>query len=172
MIGNDIVDLQLAAEQSNWKRKRFLDKVFTESEQQLIIQTVDSNNMVWRLWSMKESAYKAYVRDHRHTFFNPLKLKCSIKNKTFGAVKVIGVSYQTRTISNQNFIYSVVSHQDLSSIDWIITNSSNASQILSRFKIKKNMEGLPFLYNDSNQKSVPISISHHGKYIAYSIAKS
>ena len=32
MIGNDVVDLQLAKTQSNWQRKGFLEKQFTEFE--------------------------------------------------------------------------------------------------------------------------------------------
>ena len=36
MIGNDIVDLALAQKESNWKRKGFLDKIFTLQEQLFI----------------------------------------------------------------------------------------------------------------------------------------
>ena len=36
MIGNDIVDLALAKKESNWKRKGYLDKIFTVSEQLLL----------------------------------------------------------------------------------------------------------------------------------------
>ena len=32
-IGNDIVDLSLAKIQSNWQRKGFLEKQFTQKEQ-------------------------------------------------------------------------------------------------------------------------------------------
>ena len=32
MIGNDIVDLNLAKTESNWQRKGFLEKQFTDSE--------------------------------------------------------------------------------------------------------------------------------------------
>jgi hypothetical protein len=33
MIGNDVVDLALAQKESNWKRKGFLNKLFTSVEQ-------------------------------------------------------------------------------------------------------------------------------------------
>ena len=33
MIGNDIIDLDVAKTESNWKRKGFLDKIFTANEQ-------------------------------------------------------------------------------------------------------------------------------------------
>ena len=35
MIGNDVVDLRRALVESNWKRKGFLTKVFSDSEQQI-----------------------------------------------------------------------------------------------------------------------------------------
>ena len=38
MVGNDLVDLQIAKSQSNWRRKGFLEKQFTIKEQQLILQ--------------------------------------------------------------------------------------------------------------------------------------
>ena len=62
MIGNDIVDLKLASIQSNWQRKGFLNKVFTKKEQTLILNASNSFEMVWLLWSIKESAYKVYIQ--------------------------------------------------------------------------------------------------------------
>ena len=52
MIGNDVVDLELALKKSNWKRKGYLDKVFTKYEQLRIIKSDNPNNMIWNLWSI------------------------------------------------------------------------------------------------------------------------
>ena len=57
MVGNDIVDLGLA-DINAWKRKRFLDKVLTPSEQLLMLDSVDPGTFFWVLWSMKESAFQ------------------------------------------------------------------------------------------------------------------
>ncbi|MGB7841855.1 MAG: 4'-phosphopantetheinyl transferase superfamily protein, partial [Salinimicrobium sp.] len=62
MIGNDVVDLQLASRQSNWRRKGFLEKVFSAEEQQQIIASARPDRLVWLFWSMKEAAYKAHQR--------------------------------------------------------------------------------------------------------------
>ena len=43
MIGNDIVDLALAQKESNWKRKGFLNKIFTEKEQLLILNAKNND---------------------------------------------------------------------------------------------------------------------------------
>ena len=84
MIGNDLVDLKLAAKQSNWQRKGFLDKLFTPKEQGYILNSDDSFKTVWLLWSMKESAYKAYLLMHNDRFFAPKKLACHLTSKNNG----------------------------------------------------------------------------------------
>lgn len=61
MTGNDIVDIKQAAAESNWKRKGFLEKIFTPHEQEYIGQSALPEEMVWKLWSMKESAYNIYI---------------------------------------------------------------------------------------------------------------
>ncbi|MFT4791790.1 MAG: phosphopantetheinyl transferase (holo-ACP synthase), partial [Arcticibacterium sp.] len=58
MIGNDVVDLKVAALESNWMRLGFLDKVFSEEEQEVILNSENKSQMVWLFWSMKEAAYK------------------------------------------------------------------------------------------------------------------
>ncbi len=78
MIGNDVVDLQLAKTQSNWQRKGFLEKQFTEEEQQTILNSENPFLQVWLFWSMKEAAYKCYVQEHQKRFFAPKKFKCKI----------------------------------------------------------------------------------------------
>ena len=76
MIGNDIVDLNLAKTQSNWKRKGYLDKIFTENEQNLIFESENPTAKVWNLWSRKEAAYKIYNRSTNIRVFNPKKFDC------------------------------------------------------------------------------------------------
>ena len=104
MIGNDIVDLNLASIKSNWKRKGFLDKVFTNEEQDLILKANDSFQMVWVLWSMKESAYKVYVQQLKKRFFAPQKLQCTLSSNTTGIVKVFNNQYNTKSIINNRYI--------------------------------------------------------------------
>lgn len=81
MIGNDLVDLKLAAKQSNWQRKGFLDKLFTPIEQGYILNSDNPFETVWLLWSMKESAYKVYLQMHNDRFFAPKKLMCHLISK-------------------------------------------------------------------------------------------
>ncbi|MBK8633253.1 MAG: 4-phosphopantetheinyl transferase family protein [Saprospiraceae bacterium] len=71
MIGNDVIDISATRQESNWKRKGFLQKLFTEKEIQFILEGDDPEFLVWLLWSAKESAYKIIHRRHQKMFFSP-----------------------------------------------------------------------------------------------------
>lgn len=59
-IGNDIVDLDLPDNLEKIRDRRFLDRVFTDSERIFIEQYQEyGNDALWALWAAKESAYKA-----------------------------------------------------------------------------------------------------------------
>ncbi|RZL44586.1 MAG: 4-phosphopantetheinyl transferase family protein, partial [Pedobacter sp.] len=77
MLGNDIVDLQLATIQSNWRRKGYLQKIFTEQEQDLIANATNQDQMVWLLWSMKEAAYKIVSPMVGERFYKPKSFECT-----------------------------------------------------------------------------------------------
>lgn len=77
MIGNDIVDLQQARQESNWQRPRYLEKIFTQEEQQRIAEAEASEVMVWLLWSCKEAAYKRWASQTQQRRFLPKKIEVS-----------------------------------------------------------------------------------------------
>lgn len=77
MIGNDIVDLKQARQESNWRRPRYLEKIFTREEQQLITAAEDADTMVWLLWSCKEAAYKRWSSQTSQRSFIPEKIAIS-----------------------------------------------------------------------------------------------
>ena len=102
MIGNDLVDLKLANIQSNWQRKGFLDKLFTPKEQEYILNADNPFETVWLLWSMKESAYKAYLQIYGCRFFAPKKLACSLLSKNKGTVLINNSNDEIVDVSNLN----------------------------------------------------------------------
>lgn len=155
MIGNDIVDLELAAQESNWKRKGFLEKLFTIKELQLIRDSDSPEIMVWNLWSRKEAAYKIFNRQSKITAFIPLRLECfnldSTNNQTLGEVRGMGNSYFTNTLINPEYVYSVA-----------VGYLKDFGKIIDakNINISKDFDGLP--YDHSNGK--PVSITHHGRF--------
>ncbi|MEW7279680.1 4'-phosphopantetheinyl transferase superfamily protein [Aquimarina sp. 2201CG1-2-11] len=190
MIGNDIIDLQLAAQESDWQRKGFLQKIFTASEQNLILSSKNYFQVVWRLWSMKESAYKIHVQQHSKRFFAPQKFECFIQSKTNGMVCFDSTKYLTTSVTTPQYIYSIATTktiQNNSTSCFKINSTSRLNQrqatyhnlkstISNRHKtlfdtlaLKKNAAGVPSLYQNDQILTLSFSISHHGNYGLVSI---
>lgn len=190
MIGNDIVDLALAGSSPHWKTQRFLDKVFSAEEQCLIKQAEDKFLAIWRLWSMKESAYKSYIQYNHVPFFAPLKITCQLTSNLTGVVSIDDAIFQTSTQIAEKFIhtisYSYVTSEVISDIgrleDSSYKNQHNESHksVLNVFssllntdseflRIKKTDSGIPVLFKNDIEQSIPLTISHHGNYYAYAL---
>ena len=187
MVGNDIVDLEKANQESNWKHSRFIDKIFTANEKSIIENSNNPFQNIWRLWSMKESAYKAYVQHYRKPFFNPKKIECSYIDGIKGRATIEDAVYKTTTEITQNYIYTTA----LSSINIysecfkaLEENQSSEShkRLLKAFaevyqlnfeelEIRKDTIGIPRLFYKEEPKKHSISITHHGLFVGIAFNK-
>ncbi|SHM72392.1 4'-phosphopantetheinyl transferase family protein [Flavobacterium xinjiangense] len=155
MIGNDIVDLALAKKESNWKRKGFLDKIFTQQEQLLITSAESPEVMVWNLWTRKEAAYKIYNRQTNIRMYFPLQLVCLYESETSGTVLCNGNIYHTKTKISEDNIYTIA-----------VTEENYFSQI-KEIKVDAKIcktNGIPYIIDDFSEIKKPVSISHHGSF--------
>jgi phosphopantetheinyl transferase (holo-ACP synthase) len=159
VIGNDIIDVALAKIESNWQRKGFLQKIFTASEQLLILNSDEPEITVWYLWSQKEAVYKIYNRQTQIRAYIPFQIECfdiKIINKIhYGAVRCYGQIYFTKTSITPDYIetVAVVNFEDL----------ENIKPLDSTIKIEKN-NGIPSYYSFDNSEFIPLSKSHHGRF--------
>lgn len=151
MIGNDIVDLALAKKESNWKRKGYLDKIFTLKEQLLISTAENPEIMVWNLWSRKEAVYKIYNRQTGLRAFIPLKLECSQVDLEIGIVTCNGETYFTKTEITNQYVNTVAVLKK--------SDFNNISVLDNDTKVTK-LNGIPFIASDNKI----VSISHHGNF--------
>ncbi|WP_433763904.1 4'-phosphopantetheinyl transferase family protein [Flavobacterium ginsenosidimutans] len=158
MIGNDVIDLAQSRKESNWKRKGFVEKLFTVDEQRLIKNYDEPEVMVWLLWSMKEAAYKIYNRQNKIREFSPKKLVCFIDfldiNNSSGKVVCNKNIYHTKTILSLESIHTIA-----------VTDFENINNIIEveNKEIVKDENGIPYLKISSNMLQ-DISISHHGRF--------
>lgn len=186
MIGNDIVDLAEAQLKSNWQRPRFLDKLFTLKEQDTIQSSENTFVMVWRLWSMKEAAYKLFTQLHPSRFYSPKQFECEIQDSK-GKVNYKTFECFTTTEITKKYILSEarLSKAEIASeAQEIKTNSPKTqsdavkalllSAISKKFNlitedlnIVKSEFGMPSVYHLSKKLNLGVSISHHGCYAAY-----
>ena len=186
MIGNDIVDLKYSA--SNWKRHRFLDKVFTKDEQALIFSSENEHETLWLLWSMKEAAYKIYVQQFNERFFNPKRLVCELRSLDEGVVVTDKNTYFTRSIITEDYVYTTArlreakikesaifkvemsSHSVQSELlkKALLTSLSKTKQLpLQQLDIKKSAMGIPELYCNNSKQSLSLSLTHCGRYSSF-----
>jgi phosphopantetheine--protein transferase-like protein len=150
MIGIDVVDLVTAATKSNWRRKGYLDKIFTKEEQAFIQTSSKADEMVWLLWSMKEAAYKIYSPTTNTHTFAPTSLVCTnlhiSQQKAEGLVSISGFTYPTKSNWTSDYMLSIAA---------LTIDALNDVRPLLYVK--------PFhiVYQNTQAKSV----SHHGRYL-------
>ncbi|MCZ8227894.1 4'-phosphopantetheinyl transferase superfamily protein [Flavobacterium sp.] len=155
MIGNDIVDLEVARCQSNWQRKGFLDKIFTINEQRLILDAENPELLVWNLWTRKEAAYKIFNRSTQIRAFIPLLLECNVINEFEGTISINHQTYFSQTEITESSVYTVAVSERL---------FFSKIQVLSSEQPILKEDGIPFLMDSISNKKNPVSITHHGRF--------
>jgi phosphopantetheinyl transferase (holo-ACP synthase) len=183
-VGNDIVDLQLAEKESNWQRKGFLEKQFTEQEQSFILNSENPFLSVWIFWTMKEAAYKCYTQKHPKQFFAPSKFDCNLLNNDRGSVSFKNNKYFTTTDINTFYIHTIAETNFVKNAKEVylfssIGNSKNIDLDLKKklqeetgfaqenIEKRKTEVGAPLFYNNEKKITNSCSISHHGNYGAF-----
>jgi len=188
MIGNDIVDFKKAALQSNWQRRGFLEKLFLENEQILILNSEFPERRLWLLWAMKEAAYKAHQRRFNlPRSFNPKQFNCEIivgdTTSVFGKIQICDCSYYTQTFIGEDYLHCIASQfQQKKTAQKILSHSKDIKQELilavSEFKklpqtkisIEKDRNFIPYLTCDGFAINCDFSLSHHGNFSAFTLS--
>ncbi|WP_299333049.1 4'-phosphopantetheinyl transferase superfamily protein [uncultured Psychroserpens sp.] len=186
MIGNDIVDLKHSA--PNWKRPRFLEKVFTKKEQSFILSSENQHQMVWLLWSMKEAAYKAHVQHFENRFFNPKRLECELISEENGLVIIDTIKYYTSSTITPEYVYTVAKQNNIQVLHTTLFTSEISNQSLQSAKLKeralksisetkhlnlKTLEirktkiGIPKLFYASEKLAMHLSLTHCGRFSGF-----
>jgi phosphopantetheine--protein transferase-like protein len=189
MIGNDVVDLTAAAQQSDWRRKGFLEKVFSAREKEIIFSANDCHQMVWLLWSMKEAAYKARQR----SFCLPRLLdwqafECEFDHldvhKATGVVKTLRSRFYSTSNLSKELIHTIAKdHWDRPVQNVVLETSSERAkaellQIISQhfsiaitqLSIKKNSQGVPEITHENRKFFNRFSFSDHGRFAAFTLS--
>lgn len=182
MIGNDVVDLNLAKTQSNWQRPGFLEKQFTDFEIREIYKSKNPFLCVWLFWSMKEAAYKCYLQKFKKRIFAPKKFECSIVSNVIGIVCFDNLKYEVKYVISDKYIHSVAANsfrKDITSKLFYIDDIASQSQITNqqllhhfnnKQQLKKTELGIPFL--EYQNKKMLVSTSHHGNFGAFAFIKN
>lgn len=197
MLGNDIVDCNVARSEGKHNNRRWLDKLFTLQEQAYISSSLNVFYMSWVLWSMKEAAYKANQRLVKHPpKFNPKSNLCSFINKSQdlilsdlkypkkmnGLVQIEYKKFKTHTVIHSDYIHTTacVSGTSIKPISNVTDYGSSQTlfqdYLISQscpnpeaYSVKKDQNGIPSVYLKNKFTPIITSFSHHGKFGAYLI---
>jgi len=153
LAGNDIVDLRLAARESNWMRKGYLQKICSEKEQLLIRESEHANQLVWLFWSMKEAAYKIHSRKTGQRVYAPAALETTLQTLDPG--------YSTGLVSVENCLYCTQSEFNNEMIHSLAAQEQSLLKE-TEVRISLHQDGIYPDYACTN----PHSVSHHGVYLA------
>lgn len=190
MIGNDVVDLVVAFQNSRWNNPRFQNKIFSEKEKQFISKSGNPQFIIWLFWSMKEAAYKANQRIfYIERKLNPLHFQCELLQETQKEASGIVSAGENRYFSFSFFdvekIHTIATTSEaLKKVNYHLETTSSAEikqQFLQHFSAFLNLEKeeLHLNYNQHDvpeilYKSEPIdtafSFSSHGRFSAYAFA--
>ncbi len=193
MIGNDVVDLQVAQQESNWQRPGFMEKIFTEEEQRFVSEAPDRHVAVWLLWSMKESAYKIIARRDKKRFFAPKKFRASVTGSmtldsqyASGCVTFEGRTFFTKSTLTANYIHTIAQSDMrqqafisnciyVKENNYAIQHHTTQHRLFEKYaasvqvsvrglEIQKDANKVPHLYCADKKQMVAVSTSHHGHY--------
>lgn len=158
-----------------------MSKVFSEEEMNQIINSNDPELCLWKLWAMKETAYKA----HQRSFDLPRKLnpkafscvldisnsggKVSIDDSVYDIELNITSGYLHATSSSEKVSKNVFQINKDSAFDLITVITDNYHFTTEDFSIKKNAHGIPSIVAEDHSIEIPFSLSHHGKFTAFAI---
>ena len=176
MLGNDLIDLQKAAIDSNWQRKGYLEKLFSEEEKLQILNSENPSIIVWLFWSMKEAVYKIINRETGLRFYTPIAFTCknSVQERiNLGEVHYKGEIYYTQSSITATMIHTVAlsKKQNFNAVEVVhpantpfyVTAFNSRS---STYSLTKNEHGIPELIHKNSGAKYLASVSHHGKFLA------
>lgn len=184
MIGNDIVDLDIVLKEDKASNPRYLKKVCTEHEIESIQSSIDPNFTLWRIWTIKEAAYKIINKTNNIRAYIPKKIKTVLISETEAEVTSSWGKIAVRTnFLSKNYIHSIAYSSSFFDGVELISENSNPSDAVRMFCLqdiinKINLDSktnlhirtennIPFVYQEGNKLSLNLSLSHHGRFVAW-----
>ena len=170
IIGNDIIDWQRAKHQHQKLRNRCLEKLFQLHEIEYIRSAENPLLAFWYLWSVKESAYKAWQRQTMSKpVFNAHTFSCH--NIKANSVYVVKDNFycEVETVFTSQYIYSQC--QSKTRTFKILKSNQDYLRLKNKWfnegwQIQKTAQGVPYLFNKQKSKYLAISLSHDNRLTA------
>jgi phosphopantetheinyl transferase (holo-ACP synthase) len=190
--GNDIIAL-IETDNDRTSRHRFYSRILTPEELLLFpAPKLPFSVFVWLMWSIKESVYKYVSRADPGLHFAPLKIPVRglriCEDHYEGIICYGGLTMFSRSFLWDKVIMTVVSAcEDFSNVRWGMEvigtpDYTTQSALVRKFalqslstdlpgaalRIIKTPDGAPELWDGERSLDIPLSLAHHGPYVAWS----
>lgn len=186
-LGNDVVDLLDLEVLEESLHPRFDERVFTTLERDRFLDDRNRHLQRWLHWSIKEATYKAIRRHRNDIIFSPKQIVIQEFEGLCAEVFAFGKCFTALIDQGDGYVnatvFSGVDRRDLSSV--VATRSGQkdistevrslaCQEFSTAFGLDLNSceiplhEKIPSLYVGGRPVNYPLSLSHHGRFVAVS----
>ncbi len=187
MLGNDVVDLAHRGVQPGARHPRFDARVFCESERALIAGD-PSQRVRWVLWAAKEAAYKAAKKLDAAVVWAPERFAVSLESRASGCVRHGDREFALRVDESEEFVHALArggafTGEEHSGVEPLARGDASLAArefacraIAARLGIAPERLSvatrgrIPVLYADGVPAPADLSLSHHGRFVAFACA--
>lgn len=196
-VGNDIVDRKSPEAAGKAGDRRFLHKVLTPLEQEVVAGALDSDLALWSLWAAKEAAYKAVSKLFPGISAAPRRYCVHLPvnepgGGSFGIVQTPGGRVPVRVLCGRQHLHCIAitaGPEDFETLDYshAVIRPGRESEMVREMAIGRiasclNIRpeairivrrkgtarpGPPVAFAGSRELELDISLSHHGRFAAY-----
>jgi phosphopantetheinyl transferase (holo-ACP synthase) len=191
MVGNDVVDLGDPEVQPGAQHPRFDARVFARCERAALGGSGAPHRLRWILWAAKEAAYKVARKLDPKIVFSPARFRVRLDANLHGEVEVEGGAIAVKVDEDRLRLHAVahteaavlasVRHQ-VAFLPSGLADASAAVRALATLGVADWLEArpedltirrvgrVPILLHRGRPAPVDLSLSHHGRFVAFACA--
>ena len=188
MVGNDVVDLRDRSVVKGPRHPRFDARVFAPSEHRALRESDEANPLRWAFWAAKEAAYKVAKKLDDAAVWSPVRFVVHIDASGAGRVEHEGRDISVRVEKDAERVHAVASDTtaSLSRVRARVArlpapgaNPSEAVRALACEDLAGVLERgaelleiarrgrIPVLRVAGEDAALDLSLSHHGRFVAW-----
>jgi phosphopantetheinyl transferase (holo-ACP synthase) len=188
MVGNDVVDLRDRSVAAGPRHPRFDARVFAPAEHRALRESEAPNPLRWAFWAAKEAAYKVAKKLDDATVWSPLRFVVRFERELEGAVEHEGREIPVRVDADAERVHAIATdarvgfariRARVAELPTPDANPSAAVRALARADIAKLLGAAPEALEFTRRGRIPIlcvaggeapldlSLSHHGRFVAW-----
>ncbi len=188
MVGNDVVDLADRETAAGATHPRFDDRVFVDSEREVIARSHHPERLRWTLWAAKESAFKAARKKDPRTVFSKRRFQVAVESDERCIVRHGDSHWTVRTRFDGDAIHAValdaegLQGDSIEGFGRVAASDAELSAAVRRMAIERLAAKLdvapgrlaivrrgrvPLVLLDDRPSLIDLSLSHHGTVVGF-----